>query len=134
MRCPECYRRLKQARTQGIEIDRCPSCRGVWFDAGELEAYRRSQALASGRDAGHVTFEATAPVPGSDCPHCKTATLSEGRAGDLRLYRCTECTGCFLLKPEQDGAAEPSYDALDLAWDAWLTLDFLDAAASLFDP
>lgn len=25
------------AERQGIEIDRCPSCRGIWLDRGELD-------------------------------------------------------------------------------------------------
>jgi Zn-finger nucleic acid-binding protein len=28
---------LEVSQRQGVEIDRCPSCRGVWLDRGELD-------------------------------------------------------------------------------------------------
>jgi uncharacterized protein len=37
MRCPHCDEDLKMADRQGIEIDYCPKCRGVWLDRGELD-------------------------------------------------------------------------------------------------
>ena len=37
MHCPSCYSRLEIADRAGIEIDYCPSCRGVWLDRGELD-------------------------------------------------------------------------------------------------
>ena len=35
--CPTCVSPLVAADRQGIEIDHCPRCRGVWLDRGELE-------------------------------------------------------------------------------------------------
>ena len=38
MKCPVCKEEnLVMADRQGIEIDYCPSCRGVWLDRGELD-------------------------------------------------------------------------------------------------
>lgn len=37
MLCPACKTRLTMSERQGIEIDYCPSCRGVWLDRGELD-------------------------------------------------------------------------------------------------
>ncbi|WP_197919540.1 TFIIB-type zinc ribbon-containing protein [Thiosulfatihalobacter marinus] len=37
MRCPVCDVALSMADRQGIEIDFCPECRGVWLDRGELD-------------------------------------------------------------------------------------------------
>ena len=37
MLCPHCKVELKIADRQGIEIDYCPQCRGVWLDRGELD-------------------------------------------------------------------------------------------------
>ena len=37
MHCPSCYTALSVADRAGIEIDYCPSCRGVWLDKGELD-------------------------------------------------------------------------------------------------
>jgi uncharacterized protein len=37
MKCPNCDSELKMAERSGVEIDYCPSCRGVWLDKGELD-------------------------------------------------------------------------------------------------
>ena len=38
MNCPVCKNvTLVMADRQGIEIDYCPGCRGVWLDRGELD-------------------------------------------------------------------------------------------------
>jgi Zn-finger nucleic acid-binding protein len=37
MLCPADQTPLTMAERQGIEIDYCPTCRGVWLDRGELD-------------------------------------------------------------------------------------------------
>lgn len=37
MNCPICNQGLLMTEKQGIEIDYCPQCRGVWLDRGELD-------------------------------------------------------------------------------------------------
>ena len=38
MQCPACpSTTLAMTERQGIEIDYCPQCRGVWLDRGELD-------------------------------------------------------------------------------------------------
>lgn len=37
MLCPACQVALVMSERQNIEIDYCPSCRGVWLDRGELD-------------------------------------------------------------------------------------------------
>lgn len=37
MKCPVCSVDLVMSDRQGVEIDYCPQCRGVWLDRGELD-------------------------------------------------------------------------------------------------
>ena len=37
MKCPNCDQTLVMTERQGVEIDYCPKCRGVWLDKGELD-------------------------------------------------------------------------------------------------
>lgn len=37
MSCPVCRVPLVMSERQGVEIDYCPQCRGVWLDRGELD-------------------------------------------------------------------------------------------------
>jgi len=49
MKCPTCPEAvLVMADRSGIEIDYCPTCRGVWLDRGELDKIiERSEAVAA---------------------------------------------------------------------------------------
>ena len=49
MKCPVCEsENLVMSDRQGVEIDYCPKCRGVWLDRGELDKIieRSEQAMA----------------------------------------------------------------------------------------
>ena len=49
MRCPIDQSELVMSERQGIEIDYCPTCRGVWLDRGELDKLvERSAAYEAG--------------------------------------------------------------------------------------
>ena len=37
MKCPVCDVTLSISSREGVEIDFCPQCRGVWLDRGELD-------------------------------------------------------------------------------------------------
>ncbi|GEM_PF-608101 len=54
MRCPVCGDTdLLMTDRQGVEIDYCPSCRGVWLDRGELDKIveRSNEMVRSGGSA-----------------------------------------------------------------------------------
>jgi Zn-finger nucleic acid-binding protein len=54
MKCPSCNADLLLSERQGIEIDYCPSCRGVWLDRGELDKIiERSASLSRGHGEEH---------------------------------------------------------------------------------
>ena len=36
MKCPRCGATLGHRPYKGVSLDSCPSCHGVWLDAGEL--------------------------------------------------------------------------------------------------
>jgi Zn-finger nucleic acid-binding protein len=37
MKCPVCDEQLREVERQGVQVDICPSCKGVWLDRGELD-------------------------------------------------------------------------------------------------
>lgn len=46
MKCPIDQTELSMTDRQGIEIDFCPKCRGVWLDRGELDKIIERSATA----------------------------------------------------------------------------------------
>ncbi|MCU0512129.1 MAG: zf-TFIIB domain-containing protein [Anaerolineae bacterium] len=37
MLCPNCNVVMRMTIRQGVELDYCPNCRGIWLDKGELD-------------------------------------------------------------------------------------------------
>jgi Zn-finger nucleic acid-binding protein len=56
MPCPVCKVPLVMSERQGVEIDYCPQCRGVWLDRGELDKIIE-------RSSADVSPVAPQPVP-----------------------------------------------------------------------
>lgn len=57
MKCPVCSNvNLVMSERQGIEIDYCPECRGIWLDRGELDKIidRSIQTPAAVKAEGHA--------------------------------------------------------------------------------
>jgi Zn-finger nucleic acid-binding protein len=48
MNCPRCGIVLKIADRQGVEVDFCPTCRGIWLDRGELDKIIERSMRVSG--------------------------------------------------------------------------------------
>ncbi len=73
MDCPACRTPLIVLEFESIEIDYCPTCKGSWYDAGELELILgHDEALADGGFAAGKRGKRR-------CPHC----LGKMRTGPL---------------------------------------------------
>jgi Zn-finger nucleic acid-binding protein len=57
MKCPVCDVQLSISSREGVEIDFCPQCRGVWLDRGELDKVIERAA---------ASLAPTAPVGGGE--------------------------------------------------------------------
>ena len=59
MQCPSCDSELKISDRQGVEIDYCPKCRGVWLDRGELDKIieRSAQEIKQIRTMSREVFD-----------------------------------------------------------------------------
>jgi Zn-finger nucleic acid-binding protein len=96
--CPNCSEELLTFAFQAVELDTCPKCAGIWFDAGELkrlreaspEAWRKlDEAVQPG--LGEVARER----PGKRaCPKC---------AGELTPYYYMYHSGIVLDECQQCG-------------------------------
>jgi uncharacterized protein len=62
MPCPVCKVPLVMSDRQGVEIDYCPQCRGVWLDRGELDKIMERSA----QEAAPAAAAAPPPPRGQD--------------------------------------------------------------------
>lgn len=71
MDCPACKTEsLSMTERQGIEIDYCPKCRGVWLDRGELDKIiERSTAQLDAAAPSPLPPGAMAPPTGVEYGH-----------------------------------------------------------------
>lgn len=73
--CPRCGTLLTMSERQGIEIDYCQQCRGVWLDRGELDKIiERAEAM----QAAPVARPAVAPPPPPAAPAGWTQPAATG--------------------------------------------------------
>jgi len=62
MKCPTCADTvLVMTERQGVEIDYCPNCRGVWLDRGELDKLLERAAQQAAPPALATAAPTTAP-------------------------------------------------------------------------
>ncbi len=60
MKCPSCVNvNLNLAERQGVEIDYCPECRGIWLDRGELDKIIERSYAEGGRHSQPVEVQAS---------------------------------------------------------------------------
>ena len=66
MLCPNDQTPLTMTERQGIEIDYCPTCRGVWLDRGELDKIIERSSAGQAPQASQAP---QAPQPHMHQPH-----------------------------------------------------------------
>ena len=97
MRCPKCRADMEQVLVDGTEIDRCTSCYGLWFDAGEL-AKVRTKEVASTIDIGDVTTgKQQNEIERYRCPRCggPMNRLVDPKQTHIWFEQCGSCHGSF---------------------------------------
>ena len=70
MHCPVCKdHQLVMSERQGVEIDYCPSCRGVWLDRGELDKLIEKSSAMSVAAAQQLPLQQPPPQQTYQQPH-----------------------------------------------------------------
>ena len=91
MPCPVCAVPLVMSDRQGVEIDYCPQCRGVWLDRGELdkiiERTRANDPLPPAPQVQAVHVPHPAPAPHYDPRPHHAHDRNYYRPDDPRRYK-----------------------------------------------
>lgn len=98
MKCPKCDAEMELVTYEGVTVDRCTGCKGIWFDANEqkwLKEKKGSEVI----DIGDVaTGKKMDKITKINCPRCHTPMI---RMVDVDQHHidyeaCTTCYGIFL--------------------------------------
>jgi len=97
MRCPKCRADMEQIDYEGTEIDRCSYCKGIWFDAGEIEFLRNKQAASALDKGSHSETKHFNLVEEYACPRCggEMNKMVDPRQTHIWYETCSECNGSF---------------------------------------
>ncbi len=100
MICPTCHNVMIVVEHEQIELDYCPDCSGIWFDAGELALMLETAEIeGSGLTIANIlsSSEATTTEKKRRCPIChqrmKKRTI--GREPAVLIDACTEVDGLW---------------------------------------
>ncbi|MDH3617035.1 MAG: MFS transporter [Gammaproteobacteria bacterium] len=97
MRCPKCRSDMQQIVIDGMEVDRCSACHGLWFDDGELSMLRNKEAAAALDIGDVVTGKKQNEIEHYRCPRCAGPMnrLVDPAQTHIWFERCGSCRGSF---------------------------------------
>jgi Zn-finger nucleic acid-binding protein len=95
MNCPKCKGAMAKVLFEGVEVDRCTLCDGIWFDVLEREHLRELNGAES-IDVGKKPADADKPRQ-LLCPVCHTRMIAMTVHGhpQLQYESCKVCFGAF---------------------------------------
>ncbi|MCY0919657.1 zf-TFIIB domain-containing protein [Streptomyces sp. H27-G5] len=62
MQCPKCHAMMHTYNRNGVQIEQCSGCRGIFLDYGELEALTRLESQYTSQQYGQVPPPAPYPA------------------------------------------------------------------------
>ena len=98
MNCPKCKSAtLAEVKVEGVAVDRCSSCDGIWFDARELSQLLAEDARRVAELRRGTNHEQLAEKRGR-CPRDLAELLPMYSAIDrsVTLDACADCHGIWL--------------------------------------
>jgi Zn-finger nucleic acid-binding protein len=100
MICPVCKYDMLVVEYQNIELDYCNSCKGVWFDSGELELLLKAYGLEEPQAFFSGIFdsqEAASREKKRSCPICshKMKKATAGGQPEILIDVCPDRHGLW---------------------------------------
>jgi Zn-finger nucleic acid-binding protein len=104
--CVVCDVGMVTRDVDGVEVDLCPACHGLWLDKDEVQALaaKDSDALAELREQmEREAIPSGAPLVERPCPACR-GKLTIAALSAVHVRHCSTCDGIFLERNELDRA------------------------------
>ncbi len=97
MICPKCKIDMEAIEFEGVEVDRCKNCKGIWFDVGEEDWLLGTDAAAAIDTGDPSVGRETNEIDVYRCPRCDGGMLRrvDPKQSQIRYEECTSCKGTF---------------------------------------
>jgi len=100
MNCYKCNTEMKKQVKQDVLIDACPTCKGVWLDAGELEMLaggkqKSKDEILSEAKREIIRDKGRLMVTCEMCPKCQIEPLAQKFVEGVELDYCRKCGGLY---------------------------------------
>jgi len=94
MLCPNCGKEMKEVRQNNVPVNFCPSCKGLWLDAGKINYFVQNPPVISQQLSQGLINESQSSRL---CPACQKPMRTGGLLNpSLEINRCPSCQGIFL--------------------------------------
>jgi len=100
MHCYKCHTPMDRKVFQGVLVDVCPTCEGLWLDGGELQMLQEHEE----KSIPELRMEAKREVAGEKrqlvtahgvCPRCQAVELEERSLAGVLVDVCPRCGGIY---------------------------------------
>src|SRR5690242_10974545 len=98
MKCPKCNAQMELVTYEGVTVDRCTGCKGIWFDANEQRLLKEKKG-AEVIDIGDAAIgKRMDKITDIKCPRCesKMIRMVDVDQQHIDFEACTSCFGIFL--------------------------------------
>jgi len=88
---------MVKEQVQDLELDRCPTCRGIFFDPGELQTVLQRRLVDQVEGLPEILVQ-TGQRDGNPahCYLCGLSMVAKKAPGEVRVDWCPGCKGVFL--------------------------------------
>ncbi len=97
MRCPKCRGDMELLEVDGVQVDRCGNCAGLWFDGDELEQLR-DKDIGAALDTGNArTGKKHNALHSYPCPRCGGGMrcITDPQQTHIQYEQCGDCQGSY---------------------------------------
>ncbi|MDH3615637.1 MAG: zf-TFIIB domain-containing protein [Gammaproteobacteria bacterium] len=97
MLCPKCKNDMELVEYEGVEVDRCKNCKGIWFDVGESDWLLGKDAAEAIDTGDPLIGRQTNEIDTYRCPRCGGGMMRriDPKRTQIRYEECTSCRGSF---------------------------------------
>ena len=96
MKCPKCQSTMERVTLEGTDVDRCISCKGLWFDMLEGDKLlSKANALDAGDKKAGSQYNSVDRINCPVCPNTPLIRMVDNRQPHIWFESCSSCFGRF---------------------------------------